>query len=165
MARGGMPAMVDRKQFKVGTDLAATPGAVVYRDEMFELLQYTPTTPRVSSIPLLMFPPQINRHYILDLAPGRSLVEFAVSQGIQVFMVVWRNPSSQRGDGKWGLDDYIAAAERAADVVKKIAHTDQLNLLGLCAGGITASYMLAHLAAHRRRLGQVGDLRRDHADR
>ena len=147
LARGGMPAMVDRKQFKVGTDLAATPGAVVYRDELFELLQYKPTTPRVSSIPLLMFPPQINRHYILDLAPGRSVVEFAVSQGIQVFMVVWRNPSSQRGDGKWGLDDYIAAAERAADVTKKIAHTDQLNVLGLCAGGITASYMLAHLAA------------------
>ncbi len=147
LARGGMPAMVDRKQFKVGTDLAATPGAVVYRDELFELLQYKPTTPRVSSIPLLMFPPQVNRHYILDLAPGRSVVEFAVSQGIGVFMVVWRNPSSQRGDGKWGLDDYIAAAERAADVTKKIAHTDQLNVLGLCAGGITASYMLAHLAA------------------
>jgi polyhydroxyalkanoate synthase subunit PhaC len=147
LARGGMPAMVDRKQFKIGTDLAATPGAVVYRDEMFELLQYKPTTPRVSSIPLLMFPPQINRHYILDLAPGRSVVEFAVSQGIGVFMVVWRNPSSQRGDGKWGLDDYIAAAERAAGMTKKIAHTDQLNVLGLCAGGITASYMLAHLAA------------------
>ncbi|MGD0240751.1 MAG: alpha/beta fold hydrolase [Streptosporangiaceae bacterium] len=147
LARGGMPAMVDRKQFKVGTDLAATPGAVVYRDELFELLQYKPTTPRVSHIPLLMFPPQINRHYILDLAPGRSVVEFAVSQGIQVFMVVWRNPSSQRGDGKWGLDDYIAAAERAADVTKKVAHADQLNVLGLCAGGITASYMLAHLAA------------------
>ena len=61
-----------------------------------------------------MVPPQINRHYILDLSPGRSLVEFAVSQGIQVFMVVWRNPSAPRGDGKWGLDDYLAAAERAA---------------------------------------------------
>ena len=147
MARGGMPSMVDRKQFKVGTDLAATPGAVVYRDPMFELLQYTPTTPQVGSVPLLMFPPQINRHYVMDLSPGRSLVEFAVSQGIQVFMVVWRNPSSQRDEGKWGLDDYLAAAERAANVVKKIAHTGQLHLLGLCAGGITASYVLAHLAA------------------
>ena len=147
LARGGMPSMVDRAQFKVGTDLAATPGAVVYRDEMFELLQYKPTTPRVRSLPLMMIPPQINRHYILDLAPGRSLAEFAVSQGIQTFMVVWRNPSAPRGEGKWGLDDYIAAAERAADVVKKIAHTDHLNLLGLCAGGITASYVLAHLAA------------------
>ena len=147
MARGGMPSMVDRKQFKVGTDLAATPGAVVYRDPMFELLQYKPTTPQVSSVPLLMFPPQINRHYVMDLSPGRSLVEFAVSQGIQVFMAVWRNPSSQRDEGKWGLDDYLAAAERAANLVKKIAHTDQLHLLGLCAGGITASYVLAHLAA------------------
>ena len=147
MGRGGMPSMVDRKQFKVGKDLAATPGAVVYRDEMFELLQYMPTTPKVRAIPVLMVPPQINRHYIMDLSPGRSLVEFAVSQGIGVFMVVWRNPSSQRGDGKWGLDDYVAAAERAVGVVKKIARTDQLNLLGLCAGGITVSYVLAHLAA------------------
>ena len=147
MARGGMPSMVDRKQFTVGKDIAATPGAVVCQDEMFELLQYTPTTPKVRSIPLLMIPPQINRHYIMDLAPGRSLVEFAVSQGIQVFMVVWRNPSSQRGDGKWGLDEYLAAEERANEVVKKITRSDKINLLGLCAGGITLSYVLAHLAA------------------
>ena len=147
MARGGMPSMVDRKQFTVGKDIAATPGAVVCQDEMFELLQYTPTTPKVRSIPLLMIPPQINRHYIMDLAPGRSLVEFAVSQGIQMFMVVWRNPSSQRGDGKWGLDEYLAAEERANEVVKKITRSDKINLLGLCAGGITLSYVLAHLAA------------------
>ena len=147
MARGGMPAMVDRKQFTVGKDISCTPGAVVYRDEMFELLQYTPTTPKVRSIPLLMIPPQINRHYILDLAPGRSLAEFAVSQGIGVFMIVWRNPSSQLGHGKWGLDDYLAAEERANEVVKKITRSDKINLLGLCAGGITLSYVLAHLAA------------------
>ena len=147
LARGGMPSMVDRTQFVVGKDLAATPGAVVYRDEMIELLQYAPTTPRVRAIPLLMVPPQINRHYVMDLSPGRSLVEFAVSQGITCFMVVWRNPSSLRGDGKWGLDDYLAATERVTEVVKKIARTDQLNLLGLCAGGITVSYVLAHLAA------------------
>jgi len=147
MAKGGMPSMVDRKQFTVGKDIAATPGAVVYRDEMFELLQYTPATPKVRSIPVLMIPPQINRHYVLDLAPGRSLVEFAVSQGIGVFMVVWRNPSSQRGDGKWGLDDYLAAEERANEVVKKITRSDKINLLGLCAGGITLSYVLAHYAA------------------
>ena len=114
---------------------------------MFELLQYTPTTPKVRAIPVLMVPPQINRHYILDLSPGRSVTEFAVSQGLQVFMVVWRNPSSLRGEGRWGLDDYIAAAERAVEVTKKIAHTDQVNMLGLCAGGITTSYVLAHLAA------------------
>ena len=147
MTRGGMPAMTDRKQFTVGKDISCTPGAVVYRDEMFELLQYTPTTPKVRSIPLLMIPPQINRHYVLDLAPGRSLAEFAVSQGIGVFMIVWRNPSSQLGHGKWGLDDYLAAEERANEVVKKITRSDKINMLGLCAGGITLSYVLAHLAA------------------
>ena len=147
MAKGGMPSMIDRKKFVVGKDIGATPGAVVYRDEMFELLQYTPTTPKVRTIPVLMIPPQINRHYVLDLAPGRSLVEFAVSQGLQVFMVVWRNPNSQRGDGKWGLNEYLAAEERANEVVKKITRTDKINLLGLCAGGITLAYVLAHLAA------------------
>jgi polyhydroxyalkanoate synthase subunit PhaC len=146
LARGGMPSMVDRKQFIVGKDVACTPGAVVYRDEMFELLQYTPATPKVHAIPLLMIPPQINRHYVIDLSPGRSLVEFTVSQGIQAFMIVWRNPSSQRGEGRWGLDDYVAAAERAGEVVRKIARTDKLNFLGLCAGGITLAYVLAHLA-------------------
>ncbi len=147
MARGGMPAMVDREQFVVGKDLACTPGAVVYREEMFELLQYTPTTPRVRGVPLLMIPPQINRHYVMDLSPGRSLVEFAVSQGISVFMIVWRNPSSLRGDGKWGLDDYLAATERASEVARKITRSEKVNFLGLCAGGITLSYLLAHLAA------------------
>ena len=145
MARGGMPTAANRK-FVVGQDLGCTPGAVVHRDEMFELLQYTPTTPKVRSVPLLMIPPQINRHYLLDLAPGRSLVEFAVSQGIGVFMIVWRNPNSQLGHGTWGLDDYLAAAERANEVVKKIARSQKINLLGLCAGGITLSYVLAHLA-------------------
>ena len=146
LGRGGMPAMADREKFIVGENIACTPGAVVYRDEMFELLQYQPTTPKVRAIPLLMVPPQINRHYIMDLSPGRSLVEFAVSQGIQVFVIVWRNPSPHLGHGKWGLDDYLAATERASEVVRKIARTDTLNFLGLCAGGITVSYVLAHLA-------------------
>ncbi len=147
MAKGGMPSMVDRKQFIVGKDIGASPGAVVYRDEMFELLQYRPATPKVHSIPVLMVPPEINRYYVMDLSPGRSLVEFAVSQGIQVFMVAWRNPSSQLGHGKWGLDDYLAALERANEVVKKITRSDKISLLGLCAGGITLAYVLAHLAA------------------
>ena len=147
MAKGGMPSMVDRKQFTVGKDIGASPGAVVHRDEMFELLQYKPTTPKVRSIPVLMVPPEINRYYVMDLSPGRSLVEFAVSQGIQVFMIAWRNPNSQLGHGKWGLDEYLAALERANEVVKKITRSEKINLLGLCAGGITMAYVLAHLAA------------------
>jgi polyhydroxyalkanoate synthase len=147
LARGGMPSMADRERFVVGQNLACTPGAVVYREEMFELLQYTPSTPRVHAIPLLMIPPQINRHYVLDLAPGRSLAEFAVSQGIQTFMIVWRNPNSLLGHGSWGLNDYLAAEERANEVVKKITRSEKVNLLGLCAGGITLSFVLAHYAA------------------
>jgi polyhydroxyalkanoate synthase subunit PhaC len=147
LARGGMPSSADRKPFVVGENLACTPGAVVYREEMFELLQYTPTTPRVRGVPLLMIPPQINRHYILDLAPGRSLAEFAVSQGVQVFMIVWRNPNSLLGHGSWGLNEYLAAEERANEVVKKITRSEKMNLLGLCAGGITLGYVLGHLAA------------------
>jgi polyhydroxyalkanoate synthase subunit PhaC len=147
MAKGGMPSMVDRRQFTVGKDIGASPGAVVYRDEMFELLQYTPTTPKVHSIPILMVPPEINRYYVMDLSPGRSLVEFTVSQGIQVFMIAWRNPSSQLGHGTWGLNEYLAALERANEVVKKITRSEKINLLGLCAGGITLAYVLAHLAA------------------
>jgi len=147
LARGGMPRAADRERFGVGEKIAVTPGAVVYREEMFELLQYAPTTAQVFSRPLLMVPPQVNRYYILDLAPGRSLVEFAVAQGIQTFVMVWRNPRATLGHGHWGADDYIAAQERAADVVRQIAGSDTVNWLGLCAGGVTVALMLGHLAA------------------
>ena len=165
LARGGMPSMVDRKQFIVGKDVACTPGAVVYRDEMFELLQYTPATPKVRAIPVLMIPPQINRHYVMDLSPGRSLVEFAVSQGIQVFMIVWRNPSSLRGEGRWGLDDYVAAAERAGDVVRKISRTEQAEFPRALRRRHHARVHARASRHHRRRLGRIGDVRGDHADR
>src|SRR6266496_2542110 len=147
LARGGMPQMVNREPFPVGEKLACTPGAVVYRDEIFELLQYTPTTPAVHSRPLLMVPPELNRYNALDLAPGRSMVEFAVAHGIQTFMIVWRNPRAELGHGRWGLDDYLAAHVRAAEVAQKITGSDAVNWLGLCAGGITTALALGHLAA------------------
>jgi poly[(R)-3-hydroxyalkanoate] polymerase subunit PhaC len=147
LARGGMPQMVNREPFPVGEKLACTPGAVVYRDEIFELLQYTPATPAVHSRPLLMVPPELNRYYVLDLAPGRSLVEYLVENGIQTFMIVWRNPRAELGHGRWGIDDYLAAQGRAAEAVKKITGSDTINWLGLCAGGITTALMLGYLAA------------------
>ena len=147
LARGGMPQMVNREPFPVGEKLACTPGAVVYRDEIFELLQYAPTTPAVRTRPLLMVPPELNRYYILDLAPGRSLVEYLVQNGIQPFMIVWRNPRAELGHGRWGLDDYLTAEARAAEVIKKITRSDTVNWLGLCAGGITTALMLGYLAA------------------
>ncbi len=143
----GMPAMVDSRPFQVGENLAVSPGAVVYREEMFELLQYTPTTKKVRERPLLMVPPELNRYYVLDLAPGRSLVEFAVSHGIQTFMVVWRNPRKEDGHGRWGMEDYLAAHVRAIDVVREISGAEDINLLGLCAGGITTALTQGHLVA------------------
>lgn len=147
LAGGGMPRMVNRQAFGVGEKLACTPGAVVYRDEIFELLQYEPTTPLVRARPLIMVPPELNRYYVLDLSPGRSMVEFALEQGIQTFMIVWRNPRPELGHGRWGVDDYLAAQDRAAEIVRKITHSDTVNWLGLCAGGITTALFLGYLAA------------------
>ena len=147
LAAGGMPRMVNRQDFGVGDKLACTPGAVVYRDEIFELLQYEPTTPLVHARPLVMVPPELNRHYVLDLSPGRSMVEYAVEQGIQTFMMVWRNPRPELGHGRWGVDDYVAAQVKAAEVVRKITHSETVNWLGLCAGGINTALFQGYLAA------------------
>jgi polyhydroxyalkanoate synthase subunit PhaC len=143
---GGMPSQVNPGPFKIGESVAATPGAVIYRDELFELLEYRPSTARVRSRPLLMVPPQINKHYFLDLAPGRSLTEYLVGRGIHYFTVVWRNPGPEHGH--WGLDDYVAAQLRAMDVVREVSGSDELGLLGACAGGLTNGLMLGHLAAN-----------------
>src|SRR5450755_1837338 len=147
LSNGGMPKMVNRDAMKVGEQLACTPGSVVYREDMFELLEYAPSTPTVRSRPLLMVPPEVNRYYVLDLAPGRSMVEYAVDNGLTVFMVSWRNPRAELGHGSWGFDEYVAAALRAVDVVKEITHSEDINVLGLCAGGMTNALALGVLAA------------------
>ena len=147
LASGGMPKMVDRDAMKVGEQLACTPGAVVYRDDMFELLEYAPQTPTVRSRPLLMVPPEINRYYVLDLAPERSMVEYAVENGITTFMVSWRNPVEELGHGSWGFDDYVASVLHAVEIVKNISHSETINMLGLCAGGMTNTLALGVLAA------------------
>ena len=144
-ANGGMPMRVDSDPFTVGESVAATPGAVIYREELFELLEYRPSTERIRSQPLLMIPPQVNKHYFLDLAPGRSLTEYLVSRGIHYFTVVWRNPRPEHG--RWGLDDYVDAQLRAMDVVREVSGSEQLALLGACAGGMTTALMLGHLQA------------------
>jgi polyhydroxyalkanoate synthase len=141
-----MPRSVDRSPFVVGSNLAATPGAVVYREELFELLQYTPTTSFIDSTPLLFIPPEISRHYVLDLAPRRSLAEYAVSQGVSCFAIVWRNPS-EKEHGTWGMDEYVAGQLRAIDVVCEIARQDSVNVVGICGGGLSTVAMLGHQAA------------------
>ena len=89
-----MPSMVEPDAFTVGETVAVTPGAVVFRDEVFELIQYTPQTEKVWTVPLLMVPPVINKFYILDISPGRSMIEYFLRQGHQVFAISWRNPTA-----------------------------------------------------------------------
>jgi polyhydroxyalkanoate synthase len=140
-----VPTMVAPDAFEVGTDLAVTPGAVVLRTPVFELLQYRPRTPRVRRVPLLVVPPTINKYYIVDLAPGRSLVEYLVDSGQQVFVISWRNPDARHRD--WDADTYGEAILEALEATRRICRADRSALLGLCSGGILAAMALAHLAA------------------
>jgi polyhydroxyalkanoate synthase len=132
----------------VGEDLAATPGAVVFRTEVFELIQYTPTTETVRAVPLLMVPPTLNKFYIADLAPGRSIVEHYVGSGQQVFMMSWRNPDERHAD--WGLDTYGQAILDAMGAVERVTGNEKVALQAFCSGGIITAMLLAHLAAQGR---------------
>jgi class II poly(R)-hydroxyalkanoic acid synthase len=140
-----VPAMVEPDAFEVGVDLAVTPGAVVLRTEAFELLQYTPQTPKVRRVPLLIVPPTINKYYVIDLAEQRSLVEHLVRSGQQVFVISWRNPDARHAD--WGLDSYGQAVLDAMDAAQSICREQRVALLALCSGGMLASMLLGHLAA------------------
>lgn len=142
---GGLPAMVDTSKFKVGQNLAMTPGDVVLRSDELELLQYKPQTPQVHGTPLFIVPPQINKYYVWDLAPGRSLIEYLVQQGFTVFVVSWFNP--RESESGWGLQTYVLALERAMRVAREVARAPQLHVLGACSGGITSAALLAYLAA------------------
>jgi poly[(R)-3-hydroxyalkanoate] polymerase subunit PhaC len=152
---GGMPSQVDARPFKIGENVAVTPGAVVYRDEVFELLQYTPTTERVRARPMVIIPPQINKYYFLDLAAERSFVQYAVSQGVQTFCISWRNPGREHGE--WDLDTYVTRCLQAVDVARDVTDSDDANTMGFCAGGITQAAMLSKLAAENdRRVNAAG---------
>jgi polyhydroxyalkanoate synthase subunit PhaC len=141
---GGLPSQVDKRAFRVGGNLGATPGTVVFRNEQAELLQYAPKRGQVLARPLLIVPPQINKFYLFDLAPGRSVVEYLLANGIQVFVVSWRNPAAAQRD--WGLDTYVRALIEVTDVVRSIAGSEDLNITAACSGGITATALLGYLA-------------------
>lgn len=142
---GGLPAQVDTRSFQVGKNLATTPGAVVYRSPVMELIQYRAATERVHARPLLIAPPQINKFYVFDLAPDKSIVQLALQGGLQTFAVSWKNPT--RAEGHFGLDTYVGALEEAADAMRTITGAEDVNMWGACSGGITTSALLAHLAA------------------
>ena len=139
-----VPSMVEPDAFEVGIDLAVTPGAVVLRTDMFELIQYTPQTAKVHTVPLLIVPPTINKYYVIDLAEERSLVEHLVANGQQVYCISWRNPDARHAD--WGADSYGQAILEAMDTAQKISRADQVALFGICSGGMLASMVVGHLA-------------------
>ena len=139
-----VPSMVEPDAFEVGVDLAVTPGAVVFRNDVFELIQYAPQTDKVREVPLLMVPPTINKYYVLDLAERRSLVEHLVANGQQVFCISWRNPDARHAD--WDLDTYGSAILDAMRTSREVAGSDKVAMLAVCSGGMIASLVLGHLA-------------------
>ncbi len=136
--------LADPEAFQVGQNLATTPGAVVYRNRMLELIQYTPTTPTVHATPLLIFPPWINKFYILDLKAQNSLIKWLVDQGFTVFIVSWVNPDASYA--AIGMDDYIRDGYlRSMAEVRRITGEKQINAVGYCIAGTTLGLTLAHL--------------------
>jgi poly[(R)-3-hydroxyalkanoate] polymerase subunit PhaC len=147
-----LPATVDTRKFEVGRNVASTPGSVVLRTDVFELIQYEPTTAQVREVPLLFVPPTINKFYVLDLAPGRSMVEYLVGQGQQVFVISWRNP--EQAQGHFDLDTYAQAVAEAHDAVASIASAPQVHLAAACSGGMISAGLAGHLAA----VGELDEL-------
>jgi polyhydroxyalkanoate synthase len=142
---GGMPSQVNMGAFEVGKTLGVTEGAVVFRNDVLELIQYKPTTEQVHERPLLVVPPQINKFYVFDLSPDKSLARFCLRSNVQTFIISWRNPT--KAQREWGLSTYIEALKEAVDVVTAITGSKDVNMLGACSGGITCTALLGHYAA------------------
>ncbi|MFZ6046042.1 class II poly(R)-hydroxyalkanoic acid synthase [Pseudomonas sp. CR3202] len=143
----GMPSQVSKHAFEIGRNLATTPGAVVFRNELLELIQYKPMSEKQYLRPLLVVPPQINKYYIFDLSQDKSFVQYALKGGLQVFMVSWRNPDARHRE--WGLSTYVQALEEAFEVCRAITGSKEVNLVGACAGGLTNAALQGHLQARR----------------
>ncbi|WP_346828752.1 class II poly(R)-hydroxyalkanoic acid synthase [Pseudomonas abietaniphila] len=142
---GGMPSQVNMDAFEVGKNLGTTEGVVVFRNDVLELIQYKPITEQVFERPLLVVPPQINKFYVFDLSPDKSLARFCLRNNVQTFIISWRNPT--KAQREWGLSTYIDAVKEAVDVVCKITGSKDVNMLGACSGGITCTALLGHYAA------------------
>lgn len=140
-------SQADYGRFEVGKNVATAPGQVVWRDELFELIQYDPATETQRQIPLLIFPPWINKFYILDLQPENSMIRWLSAQGFTVFVCSWVNPDVDKAD--WGFDDYLRKGiYRAVEKALEQAQTDRINTVGYCIGGTLMGAALAHMAAH-----------------
>ncbi|HTZ93032.1 MAG TPA: alpha/beta fold hydrolase [Streptosporangiaceae bacterium] len=145
VTNGGMPRQVDKRPFKLGVNLAATPGKVVFANDLMELIQYAPQTRSVHAVPLLASPPWINKYYVMDLAPGRSFVEWAIAHKRTVFAISYRNPDASMRDVT--LDDYLIHGPRQAlDVIGDITGSPKADIVGLCLGGALTGMLAAYLA-------------------
>ncbi|MBL4870024.1 MAG: class II poly(R)-hydroxyalkanoic acid synthase, partial [Robiginitomaculum sp.] len=142
---GGMPSTVDKSKFEVGKNVAASKGSVVFKNEMLEIIQYSPTTDKVYKTPLVIVPPQINKFYANDLSAHNSVIKYFAAQGYQMFAVSWRNP--QRQHSHWGLENYVQSLIEGTDAVMKITKSKTFNVSGACSGGATLSLFLSELAA------------------
>ncbi|EGD57694.1 Poly(R)-hydroxyalkanoic acid synthase, class I [Novosphingobium nitrogenifigens DSM 19370] len=130
--------------FELGRNIAATPGKVVHETPLFQLIQYTPTTETVAETPLVIFPPWINRFYILDLNPGNSFIRWAVEQGLSVFVVSWKSADASMADIAW--DDYVKAQIEAIELVRARLSVEKVHTIGYCVAGTTLAATLALLA-------------------
>ena len=150
---GGWPSQVRKGRFRVGQNTAASKGRVVFRNDLVELIQYGPLTPEVRSVPIMFCPPWINKYYIMDLAPGKSLVEWALQHGLTVFEISYRDPDSSMRD--FSFDDYLFKGPRAAiDAVRSITGSPKVNTLSLCLGGTLNAVLVAYLEAKSEDLDQ-----------
>ena len=131
--------------FELGRNLATTPGKVVFETDLYQLIHYAPTTPEVFRTPLVIFPPWINRFYILDLTPEKSFVKWAVDQGVSLFMVSWK--SADESIAHVGMDDYVAAQREAIDTVRDLLDVKSVHTIGYCVAGTVLAMTLAWLAA------------------
>ncbi len=138
-------SQVDKRPFKIGENIACTPGAIIYRTELMELIHYMPATETVHETPLLIIPPQINKAYVNDLSPDKSIVRFLLGNGQQTFLISWRNPTKDHAD--WGLANYVDGIIEAIGVICEVTGSKQVNVSGACSGGITMSAMLSKLAS------------------
>ena len=144
---GGLPSSVDQSKFNVGENLANTPGKVVFRNEVLEVIHYTATTDKVWKRPFVLVPPQINKYYATDLSPEKSMVRFLLKNGIQPYCISWRNPTAEHRE--WDLQTYVEALDEGVDAICDISGSDKVNIMGSCSGGITLAAYTAWLAAQK----------------
>lgn len=148
-ARRPIPAQVDTSGFVVGENLACTPGSVVLRTEMFELIQYAPQTDRVYERPILIVPSIVNKFYVFDLAPERSVIEHFIKAGMTVFVMAWRNPQPRHD--RWGMPEYQDAIDTAVESVLDISEIDSVNMWAVCGAGPVAVSVGGYYTATRQR--------------